>query len=322
MLICVLVMCCAGLRAQSQSLPDPYAAQKARIREIKLSSDYYYADVSSADKADATAMAQQLVVMRIQEQEQHAEAVAGLVKDSCRYIHLMRIDRPRVFAYISKETVAQWLLGPPAPAQPSAGVPADTVVPAKEVVPAVVVADSNAVAEVADSSAKAVVAGPVPVPADTVTVADRLPVAPADTVAKVPVVAEKVVVRDTVKVTVVDTMKVTLRDTVKVTVADTVRRRVEVRTTGNARLDRITAMQAIAEVQAYFVAEKKAGRMMFGKMDSALHPEDCYLLVFNREGKVLAVLDKGQQSRLNFRTGRPDSAEHYRGNGLIWFVLY
>ena len=62
---------------------------------------------------------------------------------------------------------------------------------------------------------------------------------------------------------------------------------------------------------------------MFGKMDSATSPENCYILVFARDGKVVAVLDKGHDARLNFTTGKSgDRLANYNGYGIIWFLLY
>lgn len=150
---------------------------------------------------------------------------------------------------------------------------------------------------------------------DRVIVADTAGSDPADWA---------VVVRpDTLTVTVRDTVRVVIRDTVSLTVTDTVRTRLELRTTGNDRLDRILKLKTIAEVQPFFIAEKKAGRMMFGKLTSATRPGECYLLFFNREGQVVAVLDKGDRTRFNLLTGKSDSAERYReGNGAIWFLLY
>ena len=273
---------------------DPFVAEKARIREIKLSGEYYYSDVSSEDAEDALLMARRLLVLEIQGQESGCEKVADLLLDSCRYIRLKRIDRPRIFAYIAKETVAVWLgdgTGQPAGVPDKAAVVADTA------------GRKVAVDTVGGGSAGQTVA------ADTAgsDSADRT-----------------VVVRpDTLTVTVRDTVRVVVRDTVSLTVIDTVRTRLELRTAGNDRLDRIMKMKTIAEVQPFFTAEKKAGRMMFGKLSSAIRLEECYLLFFNHEGKVVAVLDKGDRTRLNLLTGKSDSAERYReGNGAIWFLLY
>ncbi len=273
---------------------DPFAAEKARIREIKLGGEHYYADVSSEDAEDALLMARRLLALEIQGQETGCEKVGDLLLDSCRYIRLKRVDRPRIFAYIAKETVAVWLEG-------GTGQPAG--VPDK--------------AEVAADTAGRKVA------ADTVGGGSAGQTVAADTAGSDPADRAVVVRPDTLTVTVRDTVRVVVRDTVSLTVTDTVRTRLELRTTGNDRLDRILKLKTIAEVQPFFIAEKKAGRMMFGKLSSATRPGECYLLFFNREGKVVAVLDKGEHTRLNLLTGKSDSAGRYReGCGAIWFLLY
>lgn len=321
---------------------DPYAGQKAQIREIKLSNEYYYSDVSSEDPEETRGMARQLLVLAIQQEEPEALGVDSLVADSCRYIGLKRIDQPRFFAYISKEAVAVWLFRKKHPGEPLpflAATPADTLA-GRQSGPLVV--DTAVVAAPDSLPVPVVPEGAVP-PVDSVAVPEQLPVvaqdtlpqSPADTVRKVPVPlpvdtlpalpADTLweVVRDTVQLTVTDTLHVTLRDTTRVTVVDTVRTQFEVKTTGNDRLDKIIAMKTIAEVQEYFIAEKLAGRMMFGKMDSATSPENCYILVFARDGKVVAVLDKGHDARLNFTTGKSgDRLANYNGYGIIWFLLY
>lgn len=287
---------------------DPFVAEKARIREIKLSGEYYYSDVSTEDAEDALLMARRLLALEIQGQESGCEKVADLLLDSCRYIRLKRIDRPRIFAYIAKETVAVWLgdgTGQPAGVPDKAAVVADT---ADRKVAADTVGGGSAGQTVAVDTAGGAQAGQA-------IVADTAGSDSAD---------RAVVVRpDTLTVTVRDTVRVVVRDTVSLTVTDTVRTRLELRTTGNDRLDRIVKMKTIAEVQPFFIAEKKAGRMMFGKLSSATRLGECYLLFFNREGKVVAVLGKGDRTRLNLLTGKSDSAERYRkGNGAIWFLLY
>ncbi len=303
---------------------DPFAAEKARIREIKLSGDYYYSDVASGDADDASAMALKLLALEIQAQETGCEQIAGLLQDSCRYVRLKRIDRPRVFAYIAKETVAVWLDGGSAqPVQVQTGEvrpaeidpPGDTSAATDSLGP-VARTDTPDVPLQADTTAIRLVADSLATGKDTTVVKTEVkPVVVADT--------SVVTIKDTVTTIVADTLRVVIRDTVSMTVTDTVRTRLELRTTGNDRLDRILRMKTIAEVQPFFIAEKKAGRMMFGKMASASRPEECYLLFFDREGNIVAVLGKGTRTRLNLLTGKADSADRYReGNGAIWFLLY
>lgn len=340
---CLGILLPYGILAQET---DPFAAEKAQIREIKLSGDYYYTDVSSEDAGEARLMAVKLLVLEIQSQESGCEKVADLLMDSCRFIRLERIDRPRIFAYITKETVAVWLDGGKPKPEEVAEVKPVVVADTSGIVPegnseTDVRPDSAVVLPVVDTTVVLPVADTLPVKDDvlvpvvedgrlptdttaakTVETADTLTVTVSDTVKAVVADTVRAVVTDTVKAIVTDTVKVVIRDTVSLTVTDTVRTRVELRTTGNDRLDRILQMKTIAEVQPYFVSEKKEGHLMFGKMSSAVRPEECYLLFFNREGKVVAFLGKGSTSRLNLLTGQTDSVDQYRGNGVIWFLLY
>lgn len=325
----LLLSCC--VMAQET---EPYAAEKARIREIKLSGDYYYADVSAEDAEDAWLMARKLLALEIQGQETGCERVADLLQDSCRYVRLKRLDRPRVFAYITKETVAVWLDGGTGP---SSGVPEvkDLTLPdtagrgpaencdvalRPDTLTSLAQGDTSVLATVANLTVGKDSAGTVV--ADKSLLTDTTAV---EAVVKNGAAADTlmVTIRDTVMTVVSDTLKIVIRDTVSLTVTDTVRTRLELRTTGNDRLDRLLQLKTIAEVQPFFIAEKKAGRMMFGKISSATRPEECYLLFFDREGKVVAVLGKGSRTRLNLLTGQNDSADRYReGNGVIWFLLY
>ena len=349
LLIGVGLFLACGAFAQTD---DPYAEQKAQIREIKLSNEYFYSDVSSANPEETRDMARQLLVLAIQQEETDAMGVDTLVADSCRFIELKRIDQPRFFAYISKEAVAVWLYRKHHPGEPlpqlAAAPPVDTVPVAVPATPVAEVPADTAIAVAADTTLAALPqtaadslqdGKPEPLAAvdsvaqrDTLaavsadTLAQPVVTAPADTTAVQPadtVQPQPVIIRDTVRVTVRDTVRVVLRDTSRVTVTDTVRTEYEVKTSGNERLDKIIAMKTIGEVQEHFIAEKLAGRMMFGKMDSATNPENCYILIFGRDGKVAAVLDKGYDARLNFTTGESgDRIENYKGYGVIWFLLY
>ena len=59
----------------------------------------------------------------------------------------------------------------------------------------------------------------------------------------------------------------------------------------------------------------------YGKYLSALHPEECYLVVYDEAGNIKALLGKGDESRPNLKTGQTDSTKNYRGCGAIWFTI-
>ena len=317
--ILLLLACAVSTRAQEAE--DPHAMEKEKIREIKLSGEYYYSDVTSEDVEDVKATARQLIVLAAQEREKTSKDISGVVADSCRYILLKRLDRPRVFAYVSKEAVAVYLYGKPRASTPPATADTTAKRPTTAVAPDTLkAADTTAPQPAAalPTERKDTVQTIAPLPhKDTarVVVQDTVRVTVRDT--------NRVTVSDTVHLTVRDTTRVTMQDTTRLTVIDTVRQHVEIRTTGNDRLDRVTRMKTMKEVEKWFIAEKRAGRMMFGKMKTAARPENCYLLVFSKKGEVVAVLDKGEKSRRNLVTGKPgDRLENYPGHGVIWFTLH
>lgn len=59
----------------------------------------------------------------------------------------------------------------------------------------------------------------------------------------------------------------------------------------------------------------------YGKYATAKNPEDCYLIVYDPAGNICALLGKGEEERLNLKTGQLDSINNYRGCGAIWFRI-
>lgn len=59
----------------------------------------------------------------------------------------------------------------------------------------------------------------------------------------------------------------------------------------------------------------------YGKYVTAVKPEDCYLVVYDSAGNIKAILDKGDKTRQNFKTGKEDNIKNYRGCGAIWFTI-
>lgn len=66
-------------------------------------------------------------------------------------------------------------------------------------------------------------------------------------------------------------------------------------------------------------AEMKVKR--YGRPDNCSHPDKCYWLIFDGEGKVITVLGPGIFERTNYRTNTTDNLSNFRGNGAVWFTL-
>lgn len=59
----------------------------------------------------------------------------------------------------------------------------------------------------------------------------------------------------------------------------------------------------------------------YGKYNTMTEPENCYLIIYDPDGDIRAILGKGKSSRKNLTTGKADSEHNYSGCGAIWFQL-
>ena len=58
----------------------------------------------------------------------------------------------------------------------------------------------------------------------------------------------------------------------------------------------------------------------YARYASLDNPDACYLVIYNREGKVVAVLTPGSE-RKNVKTNKPDGVKNYSGCGAVGFEL-
>lgn len=67
---------------------------------------------------------------------------------------------------------------------------------------------------------------------------------------------------------------------------------------------------------------KKSGEILdYGKYLTAKNIADCYLIVYDPAGNIVAWLDKGEKVRKNLKTGKDDAISNYHGLGAIWFTI-
>ena len=50
-------------------------------------------------------------------------------------------------------------------------------------------------------------------------------------------------------------------------------------------------------------------------------PASCYLIIYDKEANIKAVLGKGAATRPNLQTGLSDSEKNYHGCGAIWLKI-
>lgn len=86
-------------------------------------------------------------------------------------------------------------------------------------------------------------------------------------------------------------------------------------------VEKISACTEYSQLEPQLEAERQAGRIrhyaLYGKL---ANPDPYYLIIFNKAGKVMAVLTQGP-SRVNVKTGQPDGVANYSGCGAIGFSV-
>lgn len=83
----------------------------------------------------------------------------------------------------------------------------------------------------------------------------------------------------------------------------------------------IAACSQYGDMAAMVKQAKNDGKIKnYGRYASLANPDKCYLIIYNREGKVVATLTP-EPGRKNIKTNRPDSVKNYSGCGAIGFEL-
>lgn len=83
------------------------------------------------------------------------------------------------------------------------------------------------------------------------------------------------------------------------------------------------AVNLLADITDYYAMAEKVKQLKaegkiedYGRYASLDDPDECYLIIYNREGKVVAILTPGPE-RLNVKTNQPDGVANYSGCGAI-----
>lgn len=82
-------------------------------------------------------------------------------------------------------------------------------------------------------------------------------------------------------------------------------------------IDDLLALKTFAEMKQKLAELKKKGKILsYQKYMELDKPEQYYLIVFDKQGKILAILTKGVQ-RKNLRTHSYDTISNYKGCGAV-----
>lgn len=84
---------------------------------------------------------------------------------------------------------------------------------------------------------------------------------------------------------------------------------------------KIAACTQYGDMAAMVKQAKNEGKIKnYGRYASLANPDKCYLIIYNREGKVVATLTP-EPDRKNIKTNKPDSVKNYSGCGAIGVEL-
>lgn len=87
-------------------------------------------------------------------------------------------------------------------------------------------------------------------------------------------------------------------------------------------IEKIMKARNFFELREIMEPLKESGEIVnYGKYLTAQNPADCYLIVYDPAGNILAWLDKGEDMRKNLKTGKSDTIKNYHGCGAIWFTI-
>lgn len=87
-------------------------------------------------------------------------------------------------------------------------------------------------------------------------------------------------------------------------------------------IEKIMKARNFFELREIMEPLKGSGEIVdYGKYLTAQDPADCYLIVYDPAGNILAWLDKGEDMRRNLKTGKYDTIRNYHGCGAIWFTI-
>lgn len=87
-------------------------------------------------------------------------------------------------------------------------------------------------------------------------------------------------------------------------------------------IEQVKKAKTFFELKNIMEPLKQSGDIIdYGKYATMNNPEECYLVVYDIAGNILALLDKGNDERWNLTANKIDKTSNYRGCGAIWFIM-
>lgn len=316
--------------AFAQEATEQDKENKEKIKEIKLSEDYVYADAVTEDNLSEAqqnsmdllrANVNAIFAERFHMPKEDVEEIWDVIEDKCQNVTIKKGDLFRVFTYIMKDYLF--------PGKKKKNVKNEELAEVKpskdEILPDEIEKVSEALVNdslptVAQNKIMNFVpetkpdATPEPEPQQTQDAGES-------EATEVPVpVTTSVATEEPVTTTVITTPVTQVEEPVAAEPED-----ITVSSSSAPALDPI--VKELLEIQTYkelislLDQKKEEGTLIYGRIKTMRSPDRCYLAIF-KKSEVITILGKGDKERLNLKTNTKDSLNNYKGHGVIWFQIF
>lgn len=299
--VLLMFLCIFKIGAQETSASEE-AAKKKEINGIKLGEQAVYAEVYEVAADDETAlrlaqsksvnMLEARIIEASAEQlgmsKEDMKAIFDVIDDKCQNIVIKKGDMIRVFSYIMKDKIGL------SKKKPSSKDLKEYFEEDK---------DSISIQEQLEKAAEKVMDGQDSI--NYVVHQTNIEVLPKDTIVKQ---EESVFQEETQKK---DAQKEEVKLVENVSV---VQQQPEIDIPELCRT--MIAKENFVQLRKFLQNEKRYQRLMFGNSNTMQSIENCYIVIIEKaSNKIVSVLDKGENDRMNFVTKKIDNFRNYRRSG-------
>ena len=281
-----LITLCATLIAASATMMAQEDDVSRTINMIKKSKEFLYGEATMPNKGDAFEMANDILQQDIEtwvvshSKKKVEKVVATNVRQVIDSIVTPRANMIRVFLYVRKKNLI--------PIYEGMGLHIVDVEATDNIV--------------------------IPLQKATTDTLQAPPPTPQDVTEKIDTIqAPLPMPKDT---TAVDTTNVDSLSQIEVRDSDIV-----MTPTEEHVLARIKPLKSFFQIRDVLMPMKEEGLIEnYGKYESLTEPEHAYLIIYDPNGRIRAVLGKGAKKRKNLNTGVEETISDYRDCGAIWFT--
>lgn len=336
----------------AQEIPEQEKESKEKIKEIKLSEEYVYADAVTEDNLSEAqqnsmdllrANVNAIFAERFHMPKEDVEEIWDVIEDKCQNVTIKKGDLFRVFTYIMKDylfpgkkkkKVKEEALAEVKPSK-------DEILPDEiEEMSEALVNDSLPTTVKDEILAFVPKAEPETEPQADVqltqqnterqaaeqTVAKESALGAVDVSAvtdpePVVTVTTPVAAEESVATTVIATPVTQVEEPTIAVEEGVVSNSTPVSSVLDPVVKDLLAAQTYKELISLLDQKKEDGVLIYGRIKTMRSPEKCYLAIF-KKSEVVTILDKGYKERLNLKTNTQDSLNNYKGHGVIWFQIF